>query len=223
MKAIVSLSGGMDSATVLALALEKGREVLAVGFTYGSKHNRYENEAARKIAEHYAVSFRLLDLTPIMGEFRSDLLLSGGEVPEGHYAEEAMRRTVVPFRNGIFCSILAGIAGSVEAGELWLGVHAGDHFIYPDCRPEFVLHMETAIRKGLDRDEFRLKTPFLQCTKQDILHAGFNMKRQVPYELTRTCYKDQMPACGKCGSCRERLEAFQLLGKADPIEYVEGV
>lgn len=217
MKAIVSLSGGMDSATVLAVATIE-REVQTVGFCYGSKHNPYENRAALALATFYNVPFRLIDLSVIMANFRSDLLASGGDVPEGHYEEESMRRTVVPGRNIIFSSILAGIAMSEGAGEVWLGIHAGDHFIYPDCRPAFADAMDKAVVEGTG-GLVRLQTPFLYDTKVGILRRGFALERPVPYQLTRTCYKAQELACGKCGSCRERLHAFQQIGRADPVEY----
>ena len=110
MKAIVSLSGGMDSATVLAECLDRGREVEAVGFCYGSKHNQYENQAARDLAEHYAVPFRLIDFSSVASHFQSALLKSGGDIPEGHYEEELMKRTVVPGRNLVFISILTTIS-----------------------------------------------------------------------------------------------------------------
>ena len=216
MKAIVSLSGGMDSTTVLALAIKLEKDVISVGFTYGSKHNKYENEAAERIASHYGISFRLIDLSQVMSGFKSDLLLSGDSIPEGHYEEESMRRTVVPARNIIFCSVLTGIAVSEDAEQIWLGVHAGDHFIYPDCRPEFIRVMQATIQCGTER-AIVLITPFLHSTKKHILQEGLLLK--VPYHLTRTCYKDQTVACGRCGSCQERLAAWKEIGEDDPLEY----
>lgn len=218
MRAIVALSGGMDSATVLAECLQRhpSTELLAVSFAYGSKHGVYERIMAVELAGYYSVKHRILDLTGAMSCFRSDLLKTGGPVPEGHYAEESMRRTIVPFRNGIFLSLLAGVAGSEEANEIWCGVHAGDHFIYPDCRPQFVSDMRHAIQSGLGR-EVSLIAPFLYVTKVEILWRGLEL--DVPYRLTRTCYQDQLVACGKCGSCQERLAAWQAIGLADPLEY----
>jgi 7-cyano-7-deazaguanine synthase len=215
-KAIVSLSGGMDSTTVLASALES-REVLAVSFSYGSKHQMYENEASIKVAAHYNVPHKFIGLCDVMASFKSNLLKTGGAIPEGHYEADNMKLTVVPARNIIFASILAGVAVSEDASEIWMGVHAGDHAIYPDCRPGFVMAMENAIRKGTGNDRFMLISPFLYGKKQDILAYG--LKNNVPYHLTRTCYKDQPVACGKCGSCQERLESFRLTGVEDPVEY----
>jgi 7-cyano-7-deazaguanine synthase len=158
----------------------------------------------------------LIDLYGIMLHFKSDLMLSGGEIPEGHYEAESMRRTVVPGRNSIFASILLGVAQSEGAEEIWLGIHAGDHFIYPDCRPEWVTPTRQVIRVA-SNDQIDLWTPFLQVDKSDILLKGFTLG--VPYQLTRTCYKDQAIACGRCGSCQERLAAFRKIGREDPIEY----
>lgn len=215
-KAIVSFSGGMDSATVLATALDEKRQVEAVGFTYGSKHNQFENAAARAVCQHYGVPFRLIDLSPIMAGFKSDLMLSGGDVPEGHYEAASMSRTVVPGRNTIFTAILLGIAQSEEASEIWLGIHAGDHHIYPDCRPMWLIAMRQVVEAASEL-AVNVRAPFLHETKVGILQQGFRLG--VPYHLTRTCYKHQPVACGRCGSCQERLAAFRELGVEDPIEY----
>jgi 7-cyano-7-deazaguanine synthase len=217
-KAIVSLSGGMDSATVLGLAKTEVEDIETVGFTYGSKHNRYENSAAVDLAVFYGVSFTLIDLSSILANLDSDLLKSGGKIPEGHYEEESMRRTVVPGRNIVFASILAAIAMSKKAKCIYMGVHAGDHFIYPDCRPEFVQSMRTAIYQGTDKT-VGLVTPFLFRDKRNILESGYSLAPQVPYHLTRTCYADQPVACGRCGACQERLASFAAFGRPDPIEY----
>jgi 7-cyano-7-deazaguanine synthase len=216
MKSIVSLSGGMDSATVLAYALTLSRDVKAVGFSYGSKHNIWENIAAERVASHYQISYRLIDLSEVMKHFKSNLLLTGGKIPEGHYEEKSMELTVVPARNMIFCSILAGIAVSEEANCVWIGVHAGDFAIYPDCRPYFVNLMEKTIGAGTGKN-IDLRTPFLHDYKKDILRWGLEYK--VPYHLTRTCYTSDELACGRCGSCQERLTAFRDIGGHDPIPY----
>lgn len=239
---VVSLSGGMDSATVLGFAkglLDKHHPVpiRTVGFVYGSKHNFLENIAAGQIANHYGVRFDLIDLTSAFKLIESDLLKSGGPIPEGHYEHETMKRTVVPGRNMIFGSILAGIAASgppVERdpffkGEVQLGIHAGDHLIYPDCRPVFFYAMRTAIdaatdtrsekdiQKHLALDGVDLGAPLLTMTKVQVLLEAVRLK--VPLHLTRTCYTDHPIACGKCGSCRERLAAFKAVGMEDPLPY----
>lgn len=216
MKAIVAFSGGMDSATVAAEAIAQDLEVELVGFYYGSKHNDWENIAAEQLAKHWGVPFQLIDLSSVMAEFKSNLLKSGGEIPEGHYEAENMRQTVVPGRNLIFASILTGIAWSREASEVWMGIHAGDHFIYPDCRPSFFKAMGNAMLEGSD-GKIALVAPFLNVTKVEIIKRGQELN--VPYQLTRTCYKNQRIACGRCGSCQERLAAFAANGLVDPVEY----
>lgn len=219
MKVVVSLSGGMDSTTVAGHYLDQGAEVIPVSFSYGSKHNAYENKAAMDVATYYGLpAIKQINLTEAMGNFKSDLLKTGGEIPEGHYEAKSMSATVVPGRNTIFAAMLMGFAQSVEADVVALGVHAGDHHIYPDCRPDFIWHMQGVYFEATE-GKVSLEAPFLHATKADILRIGYTHRRQAPYYLTRTCYKDQPISCGLCGSCQERLEAFQLIGREDPIEY----
>lgn len=216
MKALVSLSGGMDSATVMARLIHEGHQVEAVAFAYGSKHNPYENFAAQKLAEYYKVPFSWYDLSPVMGNFKSSLMQSGGAIPEGHYNDATMSQTVVPGRNIIFLSLLAGIAWSRGAPIVGIGIHQGDHAIYPDCRPEFFAAMQKAITLGTD-GKVELVAPFANTDKGGILSWG--LQHEVPYTYTRTCYKHQDRACGKCGACVERLEAFAKNGVKDPVAY----
>lgn len=217
-RVMVSLSGGMDSTTVLAECVARyGKDnVKAVIFAYGSKHNPYENKQARFIANHYHVKWTLLDLGPITLHFESNLLRHGEDIPEGHYEAETMSQTVVPARNMLFISALAGLAWTEGYREVWLGIHAGDHAIYPDCRPQFFNAIREAVELGTD-NRVTLRAPFLHDNKRKILQWGHSL--DVPYQITRTCYKDQRVACGKCGACQERLEAFASLGRDDPIEY----
>lgn len=218
-KVLVSLSGGLDSTTVLAKALKEGYEASAVIFRYPSKHNSYESSAAAQVASYFKVHSRSLDLSLVFSHFKSALLKSGGALPEGHYEEETMRQTVVPFRNGIFMAVLAGLAESLGAAEIWLGTHAGDSFIYPDCRPDFVNAMTAAIEFGTDK-KVTTATPFEFINKTELLRQGiYELGAAEVYKLTRTCYADQPVACGRCGSCQERLGAFAALGLVDPIEY----
>lgn len=216
MKAICSLSGGMDSATAMVAGLFSYSKIYAVGFSYGAKHNSYENEMARRFCSHYKILFQLIDLSQVMKSFSSNLLKSGGEIPEGHYQEENMSLTVVPGRNLIFASILAGLAESLGAQAIIMGVHQGDHNIYPDCRPEFVRSLSETIALSSDK-KVKIWTPFANQSKGDILKFG--LQHEVPYHLTRTCYKDQEISCGRCGSCVERLLAFDELKATDPIDY----
>lgn len=223
---IVSLSGGVDSATVLDLAIKEcGRpNVRTFGFTYGSKHNMWENKAAVEIAKFYEVPHRRIWLDTAFDGLQSTLMQAGGAIPEGHYEAESMRQTVVPGRNLIFLSVLAAHAeswvkqvGNGAKAMIYLGVHAGDHFIYPDCRPNFIENARSVIMSSTE-EKVIVTAPFLNFTKKTIIENGLTHK--VPYHLTRTCYKAQPKACGVCGSCQERLMSFKELGVEDPIEYV---
>lgn len=223
--AVVSFSGGMDSATLLIdCALEakrRGRSVAAFSFYYGSKHNNAEIEMATRFIGNYRSEYDIrhsvIDVSVMASHLRSNLLQSGGPIPEGHYAASNMAQTVVPGRNTIFASILLGIAQSLEADYVALGVHSGDHVIYPDCRPVWVQGMRSVF-DAASEGSVRLLCPYLYGDKSTILRRGYEIG--VDYSLTRTCYNaDASKACGKCGSCQERLEAFRLIGKDDPIDY----
>ena len=216
LRIVMSLSGGMDSSSLLAYLLDQGKEVQAVSFVYGSKHNSYERRAAESVAMYYGIVLHKLDLSSVFAGFQSDLLQSGGGIPEGHYTDSSMSRTVVPGRNLIFLSVLSGLAWSIGAQSIAIGIHSGDHAIYPDCRPEFYAAMNSAIQLGTD-GRVDILAPFLQWDKTKILEWG--IPHGVPYQLTRTCYQDQELSCGRCGSCVERLEAFQNVGVKDPIAY----
>lgn len=222
---VMGLSGGMDSATLLGYLLEKEMEVICCTFDYGSTHGKYEMEAAEKVINFYSMIYgtrvrRLkIDITKIFPSFSSSLLVaSGREIPEGHYNADNMKQTVVPGRNLIFASIMAGLAESLGAQKVALGVHSGDHHIYPDCRTEFIKALDTTVYLSSDR-KVEVIAPFLNLDKADILNVGYSLQIPVPYHLTRTCYKNQPVSCGRCGSCTERLEAFAKIGKKDPIPY----
>jgi len=220
-KVVLALSGGMDSSTLAGFYLNKGYEVHPIAFSYGSKHGQYEQESAFNVAADLGTEeIKLVELDFIGKLFTSNLLKSGGDIPEGHYEDESMSKTVVPGRNTIFISILMGYAESIGANIIAAGVHAGDHHIYPDCREDFINAMALTVAEATE-GAIRLEAPFIDYDKYDILKIGYGFKVIPPmkYELTRTCYKDQPLSCGKCGSCVERLEAFAKLGKPDPIEY----
>lgn len=217
-KTIMALSGGMDSTTVLAKLIHEGHDVICYGFEYGSKHNKYELHAARRVAQFYKVPFHVIDLTEITKHFKSNLLKTGGDIPEGDYEDESMALTVVPARNIIFLSIMAGLAWTNDATSIAIGIHQGDHAIYADCRTEFYKAMDLAIHLGTD-SRVEILAPFVATDKAGILKYG--LCHSVPYQLTRTCYKDQVGSCGVCGSCVERLAAFASMKCIDPIQYEE--
>jgi 7-cyano-7-deazaguanine synthase len=220
---VIAVSGGMDSATLLALYSYEGYEIFPITFNYNSKHNKYEYEMAIKLVEKYSKhELKRIDLPFISNLFKSNLLTDQGSIPEGHYEDKSMEQTVVPARNIIFASIMTGYAWSVGASIIALGVHSGDHFIYGDCRAGFIAAMNAAVIQASD-EKVRIEARFQYYNKTDILNLGYSIQEPftVPYELTRTCYKNQEFSCGKCGSCTERLEAFKNLGKIDPIVYQE--
>lgn len=219
MKVVMSLSGGLDSTTVLALCEQEEYEVLCVSFFYGSKHNKFELECAKKIARHYNSEHIVWDISQILSGFNSSLISGNSKaIPHGHYTDETMKSTVVPCRNMIFASILSGLAESRGFDAVAIGIHAGDHFIYPDCRPLFKTRMGQAIDVATD-GKISLLAPFINHTKCEIVKFGITIG--APYELTRTCYEEQELACGKCGACVERLGAFRESNLTDPIEYVK--
>jgi 7-cyano-7-deazaguanine synthase len=229
-KCIVLLSGGMDSATLLALARQQF-DPMALTLNYGQRH-RVEIESARAVAEHFKVPHKVMDISNINELLQgSSLTTPDIAVPQGHYEDESMKATVVPGRNTILLSLALGYCISQKGQMVAYAAHAGDHAIYPDCRPEFVLAMAGVFNKA-DYKPVALWVPFLNMDKGDILTIGLPLG--VPYEKTWTCYDPQIyqpnlpsietdfKACGKCGACQERLEAFAKIGQKDPIKYVEG-
>lgn len=217
----VLLSGGIDSTTVLSQVVSsvKSSSITAVSIIYPSKHNVLEVSAAERIARFYGVKFVTFDLSYIFTSFNSALLRTSPEqIPEGHYTDKSMSKTVVPMRNIIFATAVAGLIMGLDS-DIWtlsIGAHAGDHAIYPDCRPDTLGPLEMVIFNGSDR-KVGLQIPFLNSTKTEIVAAG--LRENAPYHLTRTCYTNKITACGKCGSCNERLEAFKNNNNVDPIIY----
>lgn len=217
MKTLVVLSGGLDSSVMLAHVMQSNDVIGCLTFWYGSKHNEREYQAACSITQHYKVGLKRIGLDFIPNNFKSDLLLSGGDIPKGHYEHESMKRTVVPFRNGIMLSIAAGYAESIGAEQIAIGNHFGDHAIYPDCRKTFIEPMKLAIKEGTEKN-ITLLSPFCDLKKEDIVKIG--EKLLVPMYMTYSCYNGSTDHCGECGTCVERKEAFKLAGVNDPTIYI---
>ena len=215
-KVIVLLSGGMDSVTALYEAREHYEIVCAVSFHYGANPNDREILFAAHHAARLGVPHRQIRLGFIDELFKSDLLQSGSEIPAGHYEEQTMKQTVVPFRNGIMLAIAAGLAESLEANGIVIAAHAGDHAIYPDCREDFMKSMADAIRLGTYA-RVEILRPFITMTKAAIARRGHELG--VDYSATWSCYVGGETHCGECGTCVERREAFQLAGIPDPTPY----
>lgn len=214
MEMIFILSGGLDSTTALYELRQQHEIVEALTFDYGQRH-RKEIESAQKICERLKMPHRVVDIRNLC-ELLSGSSLTDASIPtpHGHYREETMKKTIVPNRNAIMLNIAAGYAVSKKIYALGLGVHAGDHYIYPDCRPEFIETQERTLSLANECD-FKLVTPFLQATKETIVKRGKELN--VPFEQTWTCYEGLEHPCSKCGSCVERIEAFMKNGWRDPL------
>ena len=216
MKVVVLCSGGMDSVTALYRATREHEVVAAVSFDYGSKHNHREIPFAVEHARKLGVRHETIALEFVDRLFASDLLRSGGAVPDGHYAAENMKQTVVPFRNAIMLSVACGFAESVQAEGLVIAAHTGDHTIYPDCREDFMEAMANAMRLGTYAN-IQLLRPFIALDKGEIAAEGARLG--VDFARTWSCYKGGETHCGTCGTCVERREAFAEAGLPDPTRY----
>lgn len=214
-KVVVIYSGGMDSFTVLNKALQQGHDVYALSFDYGQRHVK-ELKVAANVCAKLNVSHKIVDISAINQLIGGSSLTDNIDVPEGHYEEESMKSTIVPNRNMILLSLAVGYAVSLKASQVYYGAHSGDHAIYPDCRPEFVQKMDDVCRIA-NYDAVEIFSPYLNNTKIDILTDGIKMG--LDYSQTWTCYNGREKACGKCGACQERLEAFALNNITDPLEY----
>ena len=238
---VVSLSGGMDSSTLLLRCLKEYDTVTAISFDYGQKH-RIELERAQSLVNYISnqalspLTYRVIKLDGLVDLLDSALVTGGDEVPEGHYAEDNMKATVVPNRNKIFASITQAVALSVanqtgNSCDIALGIHAGDHAIYPDCRQEFRDADYKAFTEGnWDADKVTYYTPFLNGDKFDILVEGQSACHKLGidfdevYKRTNTSYKPTAEGLSdyKSASSVERIEAFLKLGRKDPVAYVDG-
>ena len=216
---VVLLSGGLDSTTLLALALEEFDRVMALTLFYKQRHVR-EIEAAMEVAKYYKVLHRVVDISNISPLIQGSALTSDDiDVPEGHYTDSTMRVTVVPGRNTIMLSIAYGCALSMNFTSVGISVHSGDHPVYADTRPIFIDAMRKVFAVG-DYQLVEIWTPFVNESKVGIVREGNRLG--VPWELTWTCYKGEDVSCGSCGSCRERVKAFIENRLIDPITYAGG-
>ena len=218
-KTYVICSGGLDSVTLAYKITKSDSHELAglISFDYGQRHKKELSFAARA-AEILGVSHDVIDISVIGEKLGGSALTDNVEVPDGHYAEETMKITIVPNRNAIMLAIAYGIAAANDAGAVATAVHGGDHFIYPDCRPGFIHAFEEMQNHALeDYADISLYTPFLNKTKADIAAEGAQLN--VPFADTWSCYKGGTHHCGRCGTCVERREAFDLAGVDDPTVY----
>ena len=212
---VIIVSGGMDSITLL---YDRRDEIaLAISFDYGSNHNAREIPYAEMHCKRLGIEHITIPLDFMHKYFRSSLLEGADAIPEGHYAAENMKSTVVPFRNGIMLAIAAGVAESRNLTKLLIANHGGDHTIYPDCRPEFISAMDSATNAGTYVG-VRVVAPYTNITKGDIARIG--KKLGIDYAETWSCYKGGEKHCGKCGTCVERKEALADAGIEDRTEYV---
>lgn len=210
----IILSGGMDSVTMLHEYRE--RIALAVTFDYGSNHNAREIECARRQCDLLGIEHIVIPLEFMGRYFKSSLLSGADDIPDGHYADDNMKSTVVPFRNGIMLAVACGLAESRGLLHVMIANHGGDHAIYPDCRAGFIDAMSRAMTEGTYAG-VDILAPYTGITKADIVSRGAALN--VDYAMTYSCYKGGETHCGRCGTCTERMDAFREAGVDDPTVY----
>ena len=211
---VIIVSGGMDSITLLYD--HKDEIALGISFDYGSNHNAREIPFAKMHCERLGIKHITINLDFMHQYFKSSLLDGAEAIPEGHYADDNMKSTVVPFRNGIMLSIAIGIAESNNLDQVFIANHGGDHTIYPDCRPEFINAIDAAATAGT-YNNVKVVAPYTKITKSDIARIG--KKLGIDYTETWSCYKGGEVHCGKCGTCVERKEALAEAGIEDKTIY----
>jgi 7-cyano-7-deazaguanine synthase len=216
--AYILTSGGLDSTTLLYWARQRYDQIEAVSFDYGLKHNQIEREYLIKTCQKLNIKLNKINIDFIKRSFKSSLLSDDEVVPQERYEKSNMIKTVVPFRNGIFLAILAGLAESNNIQNILIGNHGGDHAIYPDCTEEFILAMQKAIEMGT-YNKIKLVSPFCNYSKADIVKLGAELN--VDFSLTYSCYNGREKHCGKCSACLERKEAFKTTQIKDPTIYEE--
>jgi 7-cyano-7-deazaguanine synthase len=218
MKAIVLFSGGLDSTVLATQMKQEATQTRLLSIDYGQRHAK-ELDHSQKVADHLGLAHEILKL-PQLGQILGGSSLTDKSIilPEGHYAEESMKSTVVPNRNMILLALAGGHALSIGFDTIAYAAHAGDHTIYPDCRPEFADAMNKAL--GLaDWNDLNLHRPYVEMTKSDLVSLGEELN--APLQLTWSCYAGGEIHCGKCGTCVERKEAFELANITDPTKYEE--
>ncbi|MFV0473489.1 MAG: 7-cyano-7-deazaguanine synthase QueC [Pikeienuella sp.] len=219
MKTAIVCSGGLDSVSLAHMAASAGALSRLISFDYGQRH-RKELSCAAACAARLGAPHHVIDLRPVGAALTGSALTDAVEVPDGHYAEETMKITVVPNRNAIMLAIAFGVAAANGDEAVATAIHGGDHFIYPDCRPGFAEAFGAMQRAALDGyAEIRLETPFIHRPKSDIVAEGARVG--APFAETWSCYKGGEIHCGRCGTCVERREAFDLAGVADPTPYAD--
>jgi len=212
----VLLSGGLDSTTALAVAAQDHEPAMTISVDYGQKHVR-ELAAARAVSDRYGVENVVIDLRSWGRSLRGSALTDDGvAVPRGSYDAENMAVTVVPNRNATFLMAAVGLAQTHEVGEVWTAVHAGDHTLYADCRPEFIASAAETAKLGTD-GAVTIRAPFVNMSKADIVRQGSMLG--APFDLTWSCYEGGAEHCGECGTCAERRESFAIAGLEDPTTY----
>lgn len=217
MKTIVVCSGGLDSVSLAHNVAAKGVLMGLISFDYGQRHAK-ELDFAAACATRLGVFHQIIDMRGIGSQLTGSALTDDLDVPDGHYAEETMRITVVPNRNAIMLSVAFGVAAARQADAVAIAVHGGDHFIYPDCRPGFIDSFDTMQQHALDGyAKVKLLAPYVGGSKADIVVDGAS--HHTPFAETWSCYKGGDKHCGRCGTCVERREAFHLASVEDPTAY----
>lgn len=217
MKTLVICSGGLDSVSLAHMVAAEYELHSLLSFDYGQRH-RKELDCAAACAERLKVPHRTIDIREIGRCLSGSALTDDLDVPDGHYAEETMRITVVPNRNAIMLAIAFGVAAAQKVDAVATAVHGGDHFIYPDCRPGFINAFQVMQRHALEGyADITLYAPYLNIPKAGIVTDG--SKHNTPFAETWSCYNGGARHCGRCGTCVERREAFHLAGIEDPTDY----
>jgi len=217
-KAVVIYSGGMDSFTLLNQLkhMHPTMALYPLTFDYGQRH-RTEIDYAKRVCQQLGLVHKVVDISSISQLMDASSLMGNGDIPQGHYEDSTMKSTVVPNRNMVLLSLAIAYAVNLGAQRVYYGAHGGDHAIYPDCRPEFVARMN-AVSQIANYEPVEVCTPYLHMKKDQILSIGLQLG--LNYGDSWTCYNGGNQACGKCGSCVERLEAFRLNDATDPLPYI---